>query len=38
MGNGGPRDQRVLLALLAIGSGLGLIRFALPPTLLGTGG
>ena len=35
VGNGGPRDQRVLLAFLAIGTGLGLIRFALPATLLG---
>jgi signal transduction histidine kinase len=35
VGNGGPRDQRVLLALLAIGTGLGLLRFALPPVLLG---
>jgi hypothetical protein len=34
-GNGGPRDQRVLLALLAAGTGLGLLRFALPPALLG---
>ena len=35
VGNGGPRDQRVLLALLAIGTGLSLLRFALPPALLG---
>jgi hypothetical protein len=35
VGNGGPRDQRVLLAFLATGTGLGLIRFALPATLLG---
>ena len=35
MRNEGPRDQRVLLALLAIGAGLGLLRFALPPALLG---
>ena len=35
VGNGAPRDQRVLLAFLAIGTGLGLIRFALPATLLG---
>jgi signal transduction histidine kinase len=35
VGNGGPRDQRVLLALLAVGTGLGLLRFALPPALLG---
>jgi len=35
VGNGGPRDQRVLLALLAIGTGLGLARFALPAALLG---
>jgi hypothetical protein len=35
-GNGGPHEERVLLGFLAIGSGLGLIRFALPATLLGT--
>jgi signal transduction histidine kinase len=35
VGKGGPRDQRVLLALLAVGTGLGLLRFALPPALLG---
>ena len=35
VGNGGPHEERVLLAFLAIGSGLGLIRFALPATLLG---
>jgi signal transduction histidine kinase len=34
-GGGGPRDQRVLLALLTVGTGLGLLRFALPPALLG---
>ena len=34
--NGGPHEERVLLGFLAIGSGLGLIRFALPATLLGT--
>src|SRR5690349_23625017 len=34
VGNGGPRDQRVLLAFLAIGTGLGLIRFALPASQL----
>ena len=34
-GNGGPHEERVLLGFLAIGSGLGLIRFALPATLLG---
>jgi signal transduction histidine kinase len=34
-GNGGHRGQHVLLAFLAIGSGLGVIRFALPATLLG---
>jgi signal transduction histidine kinase len=34
-GSGGPRDQRVLLALLTVGTGLGLLRFALPPALLG---
>jgi signal transduction histidine kinase len=36
VGSGGPHEERVLLAFLAIGSGLGLIRFALPATLLGT--
>ena len=35
VGNGGPRDQRALLALLAVGTGLGLARFALPAALLG---
>jgi signal transduction histidine kinase len=35
VGNGGRPGQRVLLAFLAIGPGLGLIRFALPATLLG---
>ena len=35
-GGGGPREERALLAFLAIGSGLGLLRFALPATLLGT--
>jgi signal transduction histidine kinase len=34
-GNVGHRGQHVLLAFLAIGTGLGLIRFALPATLLG---
>lgn len=34
-GNGGPRDQRILLGLLAVGAGLGLGRFALPAALLG---
>ena len=34
-GNGGHRGQHVLLAFLAIGTGLGVIRFALPATLLG---
>ena len=36
VGNGGPHEERVLLGFLAIGSGLGLVRFALPATLLGT--
>jgi len=35
VGNGGPRDQRMLLVLLAVGTGLGLARFALPAALLG---
>ncbi len=38
VGNGGPRDQRVLLALVVIGAGLGLARFAVPPALLGIRG
>jgi len=36
VGSGGPHEERVLLAFLAIGTGLSLIRFALPATLLGT--
>jgi hypothetical protein len=36
VGNGGPHEERVLLGFLAIGSGLGLIWFAQPATLLGT--
>src|SRR6185437_14637636 len=35
-GSSGPHQERVLLGFLAIGSGLGLIRLALPATLLGT--
>ena len=38
VGNGGPRDQRVLLALVVLGTGLGLGRFAVPPALLGIRG
>jgi signal transduction histidine kinase len=38
VGNGGPRDQRVLLALVVLGAGLGLGRFAVPPALLGIRG
>jgi signal transduction histidine kinase len=34
-GGGGPHEERMLLGFLAIGSGLGLIRFALPAALLG---
>jgi signal transduction histidine kinase len=34
-GNGGPRDQRVLLGLLLLGAGLGLGRFCVPAALLG---
>jgi signal transduction histidine kinase len=34
-GNAGPRDQHMLLGLLAVGAGLGLGRFALPAALLG---
>jgi signal transduction histidine kinase len=32
---GDPRDQRLLLALLVFGAGLGLGRFLIPPALLG---
>ena len=35
VGNRGHHAEHVLLAFLAIGTGLGLIRFALPATLLG---
>jgi hypothetical protein len=35
MGNGHPRDQHVLLALVVLGAGLGLVRFAVPAALLG---
>ena len=35
VGNGGPRDQRVLLGLLLLGAGLGLGRFGAPAALLG---
>src|SRR6266571_1000384 len=35
VGNGGPRDQRVLVALLLLGSGLGIGRALLPDALLG---
>jgi signal transduction histidine kinase len=38
VGNGGPRDQRVLLALVVLGAGLGLGRFAVLPALLGIRG
>ena len=38
VGNGGPRDQRVLLALVVLGTGLGLARFAVPAALLGVRG
>jgi signal transduction histidine kinase len=37
-GNGGPQDKRVLLAVIALGTGLGLARFAGPPALLGIRG
>ena len=37
-GNGGPQDKRVLLAVIALGTGLGLARFAVPPALLGIRG
>jgi signal transduction histidine kinase len=35
VGNGGPRDQRVLLFLLVFGAGLALGRFGAPAALLG---
>jgi len=35
VGNGGPRDQRVLLGLLLLGGGLGIGRVLLPDALLG---
>jgi signal transduction histidine kinase len=34
VGNGGPRDQRVLLSVLAIGAGLGIGRLLVPGALL----
>ena len=38
MGNGRPQDGHVLLALVGLGAGLGLIRFAVPYALLGVRG
>ena len=38
VGNGGSRDHRVLPALVLLGAGLGLGRFAVPPALLGIRG
>jgi len=37
-GNGGPQDSHKLLALVVLGTGLGLARFAVPPALLGARG
>ena len=37
-GNSGPQDQHKLLALVVLGTGLGLTRFAVPPALLGIRG
>jgi signal transduction histidine kinase len=37
-GNSGPQDQHKLLALVVLGTGLGLARFAVPPALLGIRG
>jgi len=35
-GNGGPQDKRELLAIIALGTGLGLARLAVPAVLLGS--
>jgi len=37
-GNRGPQDSHMLLALVVLGAGLGLARFAVPPALLGIRG
>jgi len=37
-GNRGPQDSHTLLALVVLGTGLGLARFAVPPVLLGIRG
>jgi signal transduction histidine kinase len=37
-GNRGPQDSHMLLALVVLGAGLGLARFAVPYTLLGVRG
>jgi signal transduction histidine kinase len=36
--NRGPQDSHMLLALVVLGTGLGLARFAVPPALLGIRG
>ena len=38
VGNRGPQDSHMLLALVVLGAGLGLGRFAVPPALLGIRG
>ena len=38
VGNRGPQDSHMLLALVVLGTGLGLARFAVPYTLLGVRG
>ena len=38
VGNRGPQDQHMLLALVVLGAGLGLARFAVPHALLGIRG
>ena len=38
VGNRGPQDSHMLLALVVLGTGLGLARFAAPPALLGIRG
>ena len=38
VGNRGPQDSHMLLALVVLGTGLGLARFAVPPALLGIRG
>ena len=38
VGNRGPQDSHMLLALVVLGTGLGLARFAVPSALLGIRG